>query len=188
MREIRKKLSDFEPIEIDNDSKIDDSTYKQLSKLLIRIGRSEQKTAQISEFLKDEITLKLSKYDDIIEKVKEQNVKQEKYFKILEKGLIGYFDIIDNMMKSSKQFDDQSYVDLLRVTIKALKQINERIGIIEIPGKGSEIDLDVHYIMGTEITSDKTLDNKVKDVVENGYRIGERLIRKATIIGFKYGE
>ena len=185
---LRKELSNFKKIEIDYESNIDDSTYNQLSKLLKRIGRSEQKSTQIYEILKDEITSKLSKYDSIIEKVKEQNAKQEQYFKMLEKGLINYFDIIDNVMKDSNQFEDQSFIDLLRVMMKAMKQINDRIGIIEIPGNGAEIDLDVHYVISTEITSDKASDNKVKEVIQKGYRIGERLVRKATIIGFKYGE
>jgi len=186
MNIFKKKISEFEPIHINTDQKYDDTIYKKLSKLLKRIGRSEQKSAQLSELLKDEISEKLSKYDELIDKVREINIEQGIYLKMLEKGLLDYMDIIDNFEKVKEEIEDKTLQNSINVAVNMKDQINKKIGVLQLPGEGSDIDIDVHYIIKTEETDNMQLDKKVKEVVEQGYRIGERLLRKATIIGYNY--
>jgi len=182
----KKKISEFKPIQINKDQKYDDSIYKKLSKLLKRIGRSEQKSSQISELMKEEISEKLSKYDELIDQVRESNIKQGTYLKTLEKGLLDYMDIIDNFEKVKEDIEDKILQNSIDIAVKMKDQINNKIGVLQLPGEGTDIDIEVHYIIKTEETNNMQLDKKVKEVVEQGYRIGERLIRKATIIGYEY--
>jgi molecular chaperone GrpE (heat shock protein) len=186
MNFFKKKISEFKPIQIDNNQKYNDSIYIELSKLLKRIGRSEQKSSQISELLKDEISEKLSKYDEIIDQVREKNIQQGTYLKTLEKGLLDYMDIIDNFEKVKEEIEDQTLLSSINVAVNIKDQINNKIGVLQLPGVGADIDIEAHYIIKTEETDNMQLDKKVKEVVEQGYRIGERLLRKATIIGYKY--
>lgn len=187
MNKIKKTLSNFKPIELESDEKFDETIYQELSNLLKRIGRSEQKSAQISTLLKDEISEKLTQYEELINKVKERSIKQEKYFKMLENAILEYYDIIDNMAESVAKIGDESYSNSIRVAQNAINQINEKIGIQKIPGAGAEIDLAVHYVVNSEITQNEKLTNTVKEVLEEGYRIGDRIIRHATVVGYKYG-
>jgi molecular chaperone GrpE (heat shock protein) len=186
MNIFKKRISEFKPIQINKDQQYDDSIYKELSKLLKRIGRSEQKSSQISELLKEEITEKLSKYDEIIDQVREKNIQQGSYLKTLEKGLLDYMGIIDNFEKVKEIIEDKTLQDSINVAVSTKNQINNKIGVLQLPGVGADIDIEVHYIIKTEETDNIQLDKKVKEVVEEGYRIGERLLRKATVIGYKY--
>lgn len=186
MNIFKKKISEFKPIQINIDQQYDDSIYKKLSKLLKRIGRSEQKSAQLSELLKEEISEKLSKYDELIDQVREKNIQQGTYLKTLEKGLLDYMDIIDNFEKVKERIEDKALLNSINVAVSMKHQINNKIGVLQLPGVGTDIDIEVHYIIKTEETDNVQFDNKVKEVVEQGYRIGERLLRKATIIGYKY--
>ena len=182
-----KKLSDFQPIKIDEDQQIDKTIYNELSKLLKRVGRSEQKSAQISELLKNEITSKLKKYEVIIDEIREKNAKQKKLKKELQNCLLGYMSILDDFEKTQDTIADDSIIEIIEIARRKRKQIHDVAGIIPMPGVGSDIDISVHYVVETSNTDKENLDKTVKEVIEQGYRKGDEILRKSTIIGFKYG-
>lgn len=186
MKLLRTKLSDFKPIILEENVEINNSIYNELKTLLKRIGRSEQKAAQVAELLKDEISESLSRYRDLIDDVKEEKNKINQQLKTLERGFLDYCDILDNLEKAADQINDIEFMDSIRVALKAKEQINQRVGIQMIPGHGARLDSEVHYVMDTVRTDQKGLDNTVQKVIENGYRRGDKLMRRATVVTYKY--
>jgi molecular chaperone GrpE len=181
-----KKLSDFKPIELQDDE-FDDSHYHQLSGLLKRIAKSDQKTAQIAELLKDEVTEKLDEYRELVDEVRQEKNKIKLDIETLEGGLLEYFDILDALNKAAEKIEDQEFINSVSVAIKTKDQINDRLGIQLIPvDEGTAVDPEVHYIIKSTPTNTNKSDSTVNQVIQNGYRRGNRLLRKASVISNAY--
>lgn len=183
-----KELSDFKTIEIDENQNLDESIYKNLSKLLRKMGRNSQKTLNSIEFIKTDTEKTLSKYKEIIDSVRKKQKQQELYQENLELALLDYFNIINDFISIAEKTNNKKIKDAIQQVIELKKQINKRVGIQEVPGVGSEINHTIHYVVSAKKTCDKKLDNTVKEVLDKGYRIGDNLLRKATVIGYKYKE
>lgn len=179
---LNKRLSDFKPIG-SIDEELNDSEYQQLSNLLKKIAKSDQKTSQIAELLKDDISEKLEEYKELVDEVRQDKNKISLDIETLEGGLLEYFDILDALKKATEQIEDQEFINSVSVAIKAKNQINDRLGIQLIPAdRGTPIDPDVHYIIKNNSVDNENLDSTVNKVIDNGYRRGNRLLRKATVI------
>ena len=188
MKLLRTKLSDFKPITLKEDVEIDNSLYEELKTLLKRIGRSEQKASHVTELLKDEISESLSKHGELVDKIREESNQVNQQLKTLERGFLDYFDILDNLEIAVEQINDKEFLHSVKVALKVKKQINDRMGIQRIPGEGAQLDSEVHYVIDTVKTDREELDNTVQKVIESGYRRGNRLMRKATVVAYKYEE
>ena len=61
------------------------------------------------------------------------------------------------------------------------------MGIQTVPAEpGQKIDIKYHHKVETVSVQNKNQDQTVNKVVENGYRRGDRLLRKASVIANKY--
>lgn len=184
---VYENLKNLKPFTLDEDSRIDDSEYQQLTSLLKRISKSNQKASQVSELLKDDLTEKLEGYKELVDDVRNEKniIKQD--IETLEVGLLEYFDILDDLNKVAEKSDDQDFINATSVAIKAKNQINERLGIQNIPvSKGISIDPDVHYIVKSVEVNEEKHDSTVNHAIQNGYRRGNRLLRKATVVSNVY--
>ena len=76
---VYKNLKNLKPFTLDEDSRIDDSEYQQLTSLLKRISKSNQKASQVSELLKDDLTEKLEGYKELVDDVRNEKniIKQD---------------------------------------------------------------------------------------------------------------
>jgi len=183
-----KKLSDFKPIEF-GEEEFDDSHYQQLSNLLQRIAKSDQKTAQIAELLKDDVTEKLDEYKELVDEVRQEKNNIKLDIETLEGGLLEYFDILDALKKAAENIEDKDFINSVSVAIKAKNQINDKLGIQLIPAdEGTPIDPEVHFIIKNISIDNDNLDSTVNQVIENGYRRGNRLLRKASVISNSFEE
>jgi len=184
---IHKKLKDFKPISIDENLEIDDSQFQQLSHLLTRIGKSEQKTSQIVELLKDDLSNQLESSQQLIDDVRQEKNEVKRDIIILERGLLEYFNILDSLQKAAESINDKQFLDSINVAIQAKEQISESMGIQTVPAEpGQKIDIKYHHKVETVSVQNKELNSTVNKVVENGYRRGDRLLRKASVIANKY--
>ena len=180
-----KTLSDFEKIENLNidDIKIDNTLYESLNTILKRLARSEQKAAQIMELIKSEVSEGINKNTDLIDDVRQEKNQVKKDINILEKGIIEYFDILDAMQKAAEDMSDRKFLDAVNVAIKARKQISEGLGIQTVPVEyGQIIDAEYHYVVDSVQVDNKKLSSTVNKVIQNGYRRGDKLLRKASVI------
>ena len=184
---IYKRLKDFKPISIDESLEMDDSQFHQLSQLLSRIGKSEQKTSQIVELMKDDLSDQLESSKQLIDDVRREKNEVKRDVKILERGLLEYFNILDSLQTAAESINDEQFLDSIDVAIQAKEQISESMGIQTVPAEpGQKIDIKYHHKVETVSVQNKELNSTVNKVVENGYRRGDRLLRKASVIANKY--
>ena len=184
---IYNKLKDFKPISIDQNLEIDDTQFQQLSHLITRIGKSEQKTSQIVELMKDALSEQLESSKQLIDDVRQEKNEVKRDIKILERGLLEYFNILDDLQKAAKLISDKQFLDSINVAIQAKEQISESMGIQTVPAEpGQKINIKYHHKVDTVSVQNKNQDQTVNKVVENGYRRGDRLLRKASVIANKY--
>ena len=182
------KLSDFSPVQLDQSVEIDNSIYSELHQLLTRVSKSGQKSAQITELLQDEINKTLSQSREMVDEVLEQKRQLANQLKTAERGFLDLLDLVDGLRGIAKMIEDKAIADTIRVTLKAKDQICERVGVQLIPCIGMIVDSEVHFVNETEVTDNQEQNNVVSRVIQDGYRLGEKLLRKATVITYKYQE
>ena len=182
------KLSDFSPVQLDQSVEIDNSIYSELHQLLTRVSKSGQKSAQITELLQDEINKTLSQSREMVDEVLEQKRQLANQLKTAERGFLDLLDLVDGLRGITKMIEDKAIADTIRVTLKAKDQICERVGVQLIPCIGMIVDSEVHFVNETEVTDNQEQNNVVSRVIQDGYRLGEKLLRKATVITYKYQE
>ena len=182
------KLSDFSPIQLDESVEIDNSIYTELHQLLKRVSKSGQKSAQVTELLQDEINKTLSQSREMVDEVLEQKRQLANQLKTIERGFLDLLDLVDGLRGITEIIEDKGLADTVRVTFKAKDQICERVGIQLIPCIGTIVDSDVHFVNETEVSDNRKQNNKISGVIQNGYRIGDKVLRKATVVSYRYQE
>mgnify|MGYP001235972684 FL=1 len=180
---INKELIDFKTIDIDENSELDYSLFNQLSDLLKRIGKSEQKTSQIIELLKDDFSDHLESSKELVDNVRQEKNEVKRDIDALEKGLLEYFNILDGLQKAAEQLEDKVFLDAVNVAIRAKEQINAGLGIQIIPSDpGQTINPKYHYIVNSVVTKLDSQDSTINLTIERGYRRGDRVLRLASVI------
>ena len=186
---INKKLIDFKTIDIDENSELDHSLFNQLSDLLKRIGKSEQKTSQIIELLKDDFSNQLESSKELVDNVRQEKNEVKRDIDALEKGLLEYFNILDGLQKAAEQLEDKVFLDAVNVAIRAKEQINAGLGIQIIPSDpGQTINPKYHYIVKSVVTKLDSQDSTINLTIEHGYRRGDRVLRLASVIANVFKE
>ena len=186
---INKELIDFKTIDIDENSELDYSLFNQLSDLLKRIGKSEQKTSQIIELLKDDFSDHLESSKELVDNVRQEKNEVKRDIDALEKGLLEYFNILDGLQKAAEQLEDKVFLDAVNVAIRAKEQINAGLGIQIIPSDpGQTINPKYHYIVNSVVTKLDSQDSTINLTIERGYRRGDRVLRLASVIANVYEE
>lgn len=182
-------LIDFKPIDINENTELDYSHFDQLYALLKRIGKSEQKTSQIVELLKDDLSDQLGSSKELVDVVRQEKNEVKKDIDTLEKGLLEYFDILDGLQKAADQLKDKIFLDAVNVAIKAKEQINASLGIQNIPSdQGQAINPKYHYIVKSVPITLKSQDSTINSTLENGYRRGDRVLRLASVVANMFKE
>ncbi len=145
-----------------------------------------EKTKQELEVVKDKLLKALADYQNLERQmeIKEQNimyiVKKEVF-----KDLISLFtdlyigvDALDNKAK------ENPYIKGVLLILEKYKDLLKKHGVEEIIyNEGDSYDLDTAEIIAVE--PHDTHDNKVKQTVEPGYKVGPYVLRAAKIIVYK---
>jgi len=180
---LKTRLSDFKPIDLaERKEEFNDAQYLELKKLLQRLSKSEQKASQAVEILKDEVDKTLSKNRELAEQVYQDKIQVDEDNKLYEKTLIKYFDMIDRLEEVVNQIENKEFKTAVVAVVKEKNEINSKIGMQEIPGKGTKLDPEVHYVRDKEITDKQEFQGTIKEVIRKGYRRGIKVLRKADVI------
>ena len=180
-------LEDFSPVDLPEDLDPDYSTFDLLSDLLRKVGRTGQKTSQSVDLLRGDFESALNLLKTEAETGRMASAKAEADLKDVEGGFLELMDILDHLQLAAESIEDRAFLDAVSVAVRAKTQIMERIGIQQIPGKGTSFDVEVHFVSRADSVDSPKLDSTVTEVIQNGYRRGSRLLRKATVVCGKYG-
>ncbi len=135
------------------------------------------------------ITLRAKADIENIRKLNENNINKI-YKYSLEKFSKELLSILDNLKTSilvSKNKNIDSYINYegISLTLKNFLKILKKFGIINLTNI-DKFDPNYHEAMSIVYTNDKSKDNKIVKVLQDGYMINDRLLRPAMVKIFKY--
>lgn len=186
MPSFNDRLDAFEPIQAPEIPEPDYGVFETLSDILKKVGRAGQRTTQTIDLLRSDVNEAVEQLKDDVEQNRLRHNELESSLKSLETGLLDFMDIIDNLHGAVEKIDDPAFVNAVEVAVRAKDQINQRIGIQQVPGIGSAFDNQVHFIANSKPVQNEHQDGVILDVIENGYLRGQRLLRKATVVCGKW--
>ncbi len=102
------------------------------------------------------------------------------------------FDPLQNLRRSidaaQKGATVEDTVEGLEMVVHQFMGAFEKLGLEEVPGKGSTFDPNLHEALTMMPVTDPALDEVVIEVFDAGYRIGKTLIQPARVIVGRYTE
>jgi len=98
----------------------------------------------------------------------------------LVRELLPVLDDLERALAAAERHEEAALVDGVRLVEKALRAALEREGLSEIPTEGG-FDPHVHEALMSR-PADGAEPGAVLEVVQRGYRLGERVVRPARVI------
>ena len=114
---------------------------------------------------------------------KRSQKEKEAIFSDSKTDIIGKFlPVIDNFERAaSAETDLESYKKGIEMTVNQLLEVFKALGVEAFGEKGEEFDPNIHN--GIMHVDDESLgENVISDVYMKGYKMGDKVIRHATVI------
>jgi molecular chaperone GrpE len=174
---------------VENESKIETATIPEvkypsfIEELKTRTEAAEQKLAEKIQQLDQENAA----YRERIDRQLEKRVSQERADFI--KSLL---EVIDNFERALSAADEASSFEALRdgvrLNLNLLLMKFTAAGVAPIENLNQPFDPSEAEALSVQTVSDPELDNKVVEVVQKGYRLGDQLLRPAVVHVGRYGD
>jgi molecular chaperone GrpE len=115
---------------------------------------------------------------------RQQRLAEARILEERERLLRAFLDVIDNLERAldAGEVDVDSLRQGVGVTYQAAKQLLDREGVESVAAEGRQFDPAWHEAMGSIPVGDKVEPGTVIEVVQRGYRLGDRLLRPARVI------
>ena len=131
--------------------------------------------------------MEVKKTSTTIDDIRDERIKVLHDNEKLEKGILEYNDIVENLHNAAQSMKSLELAEMTTIALKALTQINAKLGVTKIPSDSHTIpDSEYHIICNTKDTENESFNDQISKVVENGYRRGEKVLRRASVTVFKY--
>lgn len=94
--------------------------------------------------------------------------------------------VLDDVDRAQKSIDEAETVDALKEGVNLifdkLKKVLEQKGLEEVKVQGESFDVELHEAITQIPAPSEDMKGKVIDVVEKGYKLGEKVIRFAKVV------
>ena len=177
-----KALVDFSPIQLQDEGNKGGSDYGQFMNILNRFNLIQQKNLQKVEDMRLEATNSLEKSRDLAQSLILERTESKNNLARYEKSILDILDTVDSMMGALKDSQNKEIEEFLQPFNKKLGIICGALGWSVIPTVDMKADTDLHYAIHTKAASDPTQKDMIAGTIRQGYRCGDRVIRKAEII------
>lgn len=151
--------------------------------------REELKLAQVEA--RDSLTaLQRSRADYVNLKKELDEVRDSVKTKTTERVIMDFLPVLDSFDMAMANTEAWNAVDAnWRVGVEyiynQLKTTLENMDVSAIDAVNVSFDPNLHEPMKTEDTDDATLDHKVKQIIQKGYKMGDKVIRPARVVVYK---
>ena len=185
---------DTEDIKVENIEDVKDK--KEKNKTKIKSDKKDKLKEEIEKLKEENLILKnqCSSLEDKLIRTNAETVnyrkrKDEEVSKLLEyanydivSDLLTVMDNFDLALNKNKDISDEvsKYLEGFRLIEKNLKDVMDKYGVKIINEANVEFDPEFHNAVMVEEVSD-IYDNYVTEVMQNGYKLKERVIRPAMV-------
>ncbi len=172
---------EFEELDWVGDEKKDKEKLKKL--------RTDLKSAQ-TESREHLTALQRSRADYVNLKKELDEVRDSVKQKTTERVIMDFLPVVDSFDMAMANTDAWNAVDAnWRVGVEYIytqfKTVLENYNVSAIDSVGVEFDPNLHEPMKTEDTDDRSQDDKIKQIIQKGYRMGDKVIRPARVVVWK---
>ena len=165
----------------DKEEKLDRKEKKLLKKLEGELAESMAKTAELEAQLKDEQDRALrvmAEYDNFRRRSKAE--KDSVYSDAYADAILEILPIIDNLERAEAYGSSEDVNTGVAMILNAAREALKKMGVEEIAAEGCEFDPNVHNAV-MHIDDDNLGENVIAQVLQKGYRRGDRIIRYAMV-------
>lgn len=127
----------------------------------------------------DELLRSLAEFANFKKRIERDQVLRAQTMKgdIVKK----FLPVIDDMLRALQNAPDDPWVDGIQLIYRKLENTLEAEGITKIEAKGVEFDPNFHEAV-SQAPSDEVESGYVIEVLQQGYLLGERVIRPAIVL------
>ncbi|MCK6506384.1 nucleotide exchange factor GrpE [Myxococcota bacterium] len=157
----------------------DDAAPTEVQALREQVAALEARLRQVSSAYKQQ--------QDEISATKERLARQAALKEELRRGeVVGtLFEPVENLRRSLeavKKSAGGEAVTGLELVLQQFFDAFRKLGLEEVPGKGSRFDPNLHEAITAVPVTDPALDGVVIEVFDTGYRIGSRLLKPSRVV------
>jgi len=176
---------------------VDDVQFEELDwvgdelkdKAKLKKLREELKTAQ-SESRDNLTSLQRSRADYVNLKKELDEVRDSVKAKTTERVVMDFLPVLDSFdmaMGNTAAWEsvDKNWRVGVEYIYSQLKTTLDNHGIVAIDAVGVEFDPNLHEPMKTEDVDDESKDHKIAQIIQKGYKMGDRVIRPARVVVWK---
>ena len=157
--------------EVVEDEVVDAKEFEALQKQL------EETQAEV-EKKQDELLRSLAEFSNYKKRIERDHVLTQQ---IMKGDIITRFlPVMDDMKRALQNAPDDPWVEGIQLIYRKLEGILEAEGVIPIEAEGKEFDPNFHEAISQEESEDHE-SGTIIDVLQQGYLLGERVIRPAMV-------
>lgn len=132
----------------------------------------------------DQILRKVAEFENLRKRTQRERVQLFDDAKINAiKDLLPVYDDLDRSISNIPENADDSFAKGVQMVYNKFSNVLEQMGVESINESGVPFDVDLHDALLRQPSPDKkTESNTVLQVLEPGYRLGEKVIRHAKVI------
>ncbi len=140
----------------------------------------EEKTVSAEEYasLYDKYLRTIAEFDNF--KKRTQKEKEEIYSIAKTDVVLSLLPVIDNFERAEKFSEDKSVEEGMALIKKQFQEFLKKIGVEEIEAENKPFDPNFHNAVLHE-DRDDVEENMVVEVLQKGYKLGEKVIRHAMV-------
>jgi len=177
---ISDPLADREPMgEVVDGIAFADADADEIDRLQQTVRALEARLRTVSAAYKQQ--------QDDIAATKDRLTRQASLQEELRRGeVVGtLFEPVENLRRSVEVVRKEVGQDAaqgLELVLQQFLESFQKLGLEEVPGKGSRFDPNLHEALTTMPVADPALDGVVMEVFDRGYRIGSRLLKPSRVV------
>lgn len=163
----------------------EDFNADELRKILVARDQEVQKLEQELAEAKDSHLRKAAELENYRKRV--QRERSQVYEKAKANALDDFLEINDDLQRTLKAAEDldinDTLMDGVNLVSSKFKEVLNKYGVERIDEEGVPFNVDLHDAMMRQKAEDDSIGSDVVlNVVESGYRMGDRTIRHAKVI------
>lgn len=137
----------------------------------------EEKTQQLAA-AEDKYLRLAAEYDNFRKRTAKE--REHLYADVYAEALAVFLPVVDNLERAACFADGESVSKGVEMTLKGMKDTLEKLGITEIEAQGQPFDPELHNAV-LHVEDDSVGESVVVEVLQKGYRKGDRILRYAMV-------
>jgi len=183
MDDIQRRLRKFEPVDLSTDSEpLDTSFADQFLKVFTRMAKAQWKTQQKADLSARKVAEHLDDHGELLNELKQKRAQLEDRNEQLQRFILEVVDLISSFQQTAEASGDSEMQSTAATMQRALEKNMEKVGLRPIPALGEVPDSIYHFVLDTKPADNKSDHDRIVEIVQPGYTMNGKVIRKANVI------